>query len=1197
MLLRMVMFNSANFKYANIQLDKEIYFVGDNVAGKTTTTRAIHFQYNADGEKLGIPSDKDTFLKHYFPYENSYIVYVHDSFFIFTYKRSGTIQRYFVKGIFDENKIKNVDNLLDFEDIRDNYLKKATLFKKPSNVKEYLDIFYGHNNKYLDFSIGYIKDYTIFISMFNMIFNVDKAIVGAIDIKKAIQTSLDRKETILSIEYDDFIAKLQGFAANYNFFKEFDSIRTLIQPSVIQKNELIELEKRLRYYHKVMSYRYTFEKENIDKIKLRIDEVKKEIDVLEKRKRKNNSRLDSFNKRIEQKISDVKLDIRAIEKDKLEYTVEEFEKCTELVARESSVNDEYRSTASLLSDTERNIGTEADSIKKEIETIKFNIENTIPNSMKNLLEQKIFAESDIYKNEVNEINEEFQEKKGLLIKKEESLKDKVDDIKKILDDYTKIIEDEKNEIASKYISLGNELNTKRDNLLIVENRLSDERREIDKEINQSKILYDEHKDKFTKLRKEHFKNLRIEIEKYKSKIGYYKEVLSTSEGSFKEYLINEWEGWENSLYPLLDEKLLNYPVSKLSPVKINGSLPLIGFSFSGENIKKIPTQYEALNAIDELKIEIKRVWNNAREIRGQRLEKLNIEQIDLESNLLILDEKKRLKDEEIHKNKRKIKGVSNEIIDLPKAKEKEQLTIKEKYKAEINETNGKQKITQDKLDDLIKVVIPALNRDWKYELTLSKKRFNDNKKIREKEVDIIKKEYIKKEQEKIDKLDKQINNLDKEGLINRYQTKLDELKEIGDKIALAKEYIRKYRLFQEELKELPEKRAYLTSIVSLFEKRGNLVVKINSLLSSKKEKLHDEKESIEISSKEFNDGIKLFDELKIELLEDYIESKTTLKELCASYRKTNNSYKSNRIDFREKIGKIKRIDNVSIIDINLNVSKYDEVESIAELKEIIESLDELLLFEQVKYQGEKKRKHKQFMNFLKESVSQKISIFGKLEDEFNKKRRDINKNLKSADFGVIKDIVLDVEINSSKSDTVAVLLERLREKVKDTVNIFGQDSLFYQDNVKSAQNIEDIQNILMDIKKRGAKGAINLFDTIDLSISYTENGKRQNKPNINHDSSSGGNIMLKVAIAISILNLYTKIEKDKSPFFLIVDEVSKLQNKNQDLLQNYINSNGFKTLFITPDPAYPDPERAIYYTFKNIQKDGESLEIRQMNII
>ncbi len=105
------------------------------------------------------------------------------------------------------------------------------------------------------------------------------------------------------------------------------------------------------------------------------------------------------------------------------------------------------------------------------------------------------------------------------------------------------------------------------------------------------------------------------------------------------------------------------------------------------------------------------------------------------------------------------------------------------------------------------------------------------------------------------------------------------------------------------------------------------------------------------------------------------------------------------------------------------------------------------------------------------------------------------------------------------------------------------------------------------------------------------------KQNIKDDSSSGGNILLKVAIAISILNRYAKKISSDTPFFLIIDEISKLQIKNQNKIQEYINENGFKTLFITPDPAYPDPDRAIYYTFKNIQHESESMEIRQMNIM
>ena len=75
---------------------------------------------------------------------------------------------------------------------------------------------------------------------------------------------------------------------------------------------------------------------------------------------------------------------------------------------------------------------------------------------------------------------------------------------------------------------------------------------------------------------------------------------------------------------------------------------------------------------------------------------------------------------------------------------------------------------------------------------------------------------------------------------------------------------------------------------------------------------------------------------------------------------------------------------------------------------------------------------------------------------------------------------------------------------------------------------------------------------------YTENGKNiENKHNIKDDSSSGGNILLKVAIAMSILSRYAKKVENDTPFFLIIDEVSKLQSKNQNLIKEYINKNGF----------------------------------------
>jgi len=76
------------------------------------------------------------------------------------------------------------------------------------------------------------------------------------------------------------------------------------------------------------------------------------------------------------------------------------------------------------------------------------------------------------------------------------------------------------------------------------------------------------------------------------------------------------------------------------------------------------------------------------------------------------------------------------------------------------------------------------------------------------------------------------------------------------------------------------------------------------------------------------------------------------------------------------------------------------------------------------------------------------------------------------------------------------------------------------------------------------------------------------------------------AITISILALFTKKGDNDMPFFLIVDK-----------LKRYINQHQFRILFITPDPIYPDPKRALYDMFGNSLDESNGLEIVQMNVV
>jgi energy-coupling factor transporter ATP-binding protein EcfA2 len=256
MLEKIVLMHSANFNFLEINLEKDLFFLGDNGSGKTTLIRAIQYLFNGDVTNLGIPTDKDGFKEYYFKEPNSYIIYIFNDFFIFMYKSGGEIIKLFSKQEFSISEIiSNNNEIYDFNKIRQ-YIRSPK-FKIPSirGVNEYRDIIYGQNKKYLDFKLTTIKDYNTFIKLFNQIFNIDKSIIDSKSIKQAIEKTLDYEKSFIDFDYKHYLDEINKLQSEYRFFKKFEEQSNNIDNSKNLKDDLVTIENSIKIKKSEISFK------------------------------------------------------------------------------------------------------------------------------------------------------------------------------------------------------------------------------------------------------------------------------------------------------------------------------------------------------------------------------------------------------------------------------------------------------------------------------------------------------------------------------------------------------------------------------------------------------------------------------------------------------------------------------------------------------------------------------------------------------------------------------------------------------------------------------------------------------------------------------------------------------------------------------------------------------------------------------
>jgi chromosome segregation ATPase len=1091
------------------------------------------------------------------------------------YKRGGEIKRIFSKQKFDLNKVLRNDEIVPLKEVID-YANAAEYKYRPQTNEEYKRIIYGMDNKRLDFKLTTIRNYNTFINLYNKIFNVNRAVFDAKSIKEVIFTTLDRVEAG-EINYEDFANELLEYRHYFIFYRKFNEQKANIEKLYIYKNALLNLKDDINEILEKIAYKKEVEEEEI----LKLQELLKELEYKKRKVLKQfgyfDKKIKNIEKNIESNIFEIESKINEIKKLKEIFSINKIQEAERKIALKDELNKKLITLQTSLNELIKGIKNQVEEIEEEIDRLK---------REKRILKEKFKEEEIRAKRELEEIfYEKIEKLKEEYLKKEQSI---YQEIKNVENDIEKILETkekynkELNEINEKFLKKEEEIKKeifnaieefkeKKRTLEIQKNELLNEIVKLKKELNRIKIDYE---DDMINLKK-HYKK---EINLIDEKIKFFENILKTKPNSFKEFLNQNVDNWEEELYPVIDEKLLSMDIDDLKPKIV--SERVFGIELDKSKLKSIPTMREAEEEIERLNT-LKKSLNEELNQKLGLLEKdFKTKEIEILSKIDVNNEKINEINEEFKKIEEKIKNLKEKLKD--RLNELETLKNEEIKLVKLNIKK------QDEIVNSLKEKIESLRREIKKLKKELNSKIEELNKLKEQELrDIINnlKEKIKKEEalidEKINELNIKKNKISKDERIeelNREIAKITEkLKEIEKYELYLKEYEDKKVFIQKEgfyKKELEKFKNYKERINEFFVKMEN---KLNEKLANIEKNIKDIEDKIEI----INKGLKEVSNIK--LPEKKLKTNEYLLYLIEEYRKKDGEFKEKRISFKDTASNIKTaLERFAIegLEVNFNIEKLADL-----VDEELEKVDELYIFKDKKFEILNKTRIKGLKNLISGILDKKLDNFENAKEDFLSQVRRINHNLSKVDFGIIKNI--KIEIEESKRNILKIF-DEIKKNIEDLIILLDNEESLFFDRADSDRKLKKIEELFNMIKKEVKNESFSLIDVVDINVKFTENEKENTLKLIKNESSTGGSILLKIAIAVSLLELFIK---EKANLFLILDEVSVLSTKNQKLLKEYVNERGLGVIYVTPDLPLVDVEDIDIYKFRNVGGEFEVVKL------
>ena len=1200
---KIVFINSADIKYAPIKLNGNVHLIGNQGAGKSTILRAVLFFYNANTQKLGIPTGptNESFADFYFPYINSRIIYEIQAdsgpFCVMALKVRNRVSFRFLDGKYRKNIFMDESGKVysTWEQIR-KILDKNNISYSPmiNNYKKYRDIIYGNNEvarRYARYYLLQSRNYK----------NIPRTIQNVF-LNSKLEAEFIKQTIIMSMNEEDFAINLNNYIHHLQDFEN-----DLNDIEIMEKDYTRKLIKKIENNFGTINY---LNKEIIKKsrdLQLAVDLAEKDLPVIiDKLKNKKQARKDKkaeiekaqqqYDNKIQKiagQISVCKDKIKTAREKQEYYEKLDIESIIKRVNKKSELLQEkenYQDEKDLLESKFQEITQKYKALKKELENRKnefINAKNSEKNEKQN---RNIEARTKVkkqYEKIYQDIRKQHTEK---MEDKQSSLELQKDKVYKLQNRLTEIkhkrfFEEDIDNAKSNIQEINNEIQKKSNQLDRLKNEKNTKRTRAELEKEALRESSENRKEKL----QDQIKTLQNNINEIDNKISKSKDALYG-------WLNENKQGWAENIGKVCDEDMLFR--DDLSPQIVDtGEENLFNVEIDLDNLDskfktiqdyKIDKQHlkEDIKGIQEkIKVENKKLFDDLEKVKSRYNRK--IKEISKQINVLEI---------EIEQNKKRLKGTKVDLNKFQKKAEEKRQNLIQQLTAKIEKAQDEKARIQEEFEELKEKVDGKI----RYRERLEREELNDlEEKLKESLQNIddsIKNKVAEIENEIQDLEGRKKSALEDKGAdterieeIDRKLLKIEnELNYIDENSRIVVEYQKDKKELFDKLPDLLNRKNLLTN--KLQEIKENFSVarkKLEEDLSS----INAEINSIEREGSQLEKNLEKFDKFKkseiYEYIEEYLEYETdyeetpeNIAEIIAEIKDTYYK-KDRRVKNLEKA--VSRFTGEFSED---NIFKFPTI--FAEDEDYLDFADNLIDFMQEdKIDVYKKRVNERFADIIK-TIGKELTTILSHKSEIRKVISKINKDFMKKNFvGAVKKIELKMDDSNNE---IFSILYAIKEFNDQNMYSYGEPTIFSDQN-REEQNQKAIDLLKQLVKKLHSNkyDQISLSDSFDLMFRIEEN---QNDTGwvekISNVGSDGTDVLVKAMVNIMLLNVFKESAARQDGDFklhCVMDEIGKLHPENVRGILRFANERNISLINGSPTEHNAMDYRHIY----KIQKDEENI--------